>query len=158
MNVRIFCPRCDTPFSVPLPAPGPRECPACGNLADLAHPDPDPALPECAVCGNPELYKKKDFPHGLGMLILVGGFAVSTVFWWHYQIFLVWSVLIGTLLFDTLLYFLVGDVVACYRCGAEHRGIKPGPSHLPHEQTTEEKYRQQRLRQQELGRGSGPPR
>jgi hypothetical protein len=103
------------------------------------------------------MYKKKDFPHGLGMIILVGGFVASTIFWLNYQITLAWCVLIGTALFDTVLYFLVGDVVSCYRCGAEHRGLTPAP-HAPHDQGVEERYRQERLRHQELGRGSGPPR
>ncbi len=157
MNVRVSCPRCEVLFTIPLPASGPGECPACGNLYDLTHPAPEAALPSCAACGNAEMYKKKDFPHGLGMIILVGGFVVSTVFWFNYQITLAWAVLIGTALFDTVLYFLVGDVVACYRCGAEHRGLTPAP-HPPHDQGVEERYRQERLRQQELGRGSGPPR
>jgi len=140
-------------FNIPLPASGPGECPACGNLQDLAHPSADASLPECAACGNAEMYKKKDFPHGLGMLILVGGFVASTVFWFNYQITAAWAVLIGTLLFDTALYFIVGDVVSCYRCGAEHRGLVPGPLHPPHDQGVEERYRQERLRQQELVRG-----
>lgn len=156
MNVRICCPRCEATVFVPLPTSGPCECAACGNLYELAHPQGDPHLPNCAACGNAELYKKKDFPHNLGMVILVGGFAGFLYFCYYYEITLAFSVLIGTLLFDTVLYCIVGDVIACYRCGAEHRGVNTSEAHQPHEMIIEERYRQQRLRQQELGRGSGP--
>ena len=152
MRIRVPCPRCEVPASIVLPAPAARECPACGHAFVLAAPQGDPAVPCCAACGNAELYKKKDFPHGLGMLVLVGGFVASTIAYAWYDIWTVWAILLGTAAFDTALYFLVGDVVACYRCGTEHRGMAPG-THQPHEMIIEERYRQQRLREQELGRG-----
>jgi hypothetical protein len=156
VNVRISCPRCESTFGTALPVSGPCECPACANLYEFAHPSAAPELPACAACGNHELYKKKDFPHNLGMAILVAGFVGFLYFCYYYQITFAFTVLIGTLAFDTVLYFVVGDVISCYRCGAEHRGVKANDAHQPHEMVIEERYRQQRIREQELGRGPGP--
>ena len=98
--------------------------------------------------------KKKDFPHTLGMMILVGAFAAATACYTYYQIFWAWVFLLGSFAFDAVLYLLVADVVTCYRCNAEHRGVPSGPHHLPHEQTTQEKYRQEKIRMEELERAA----
>ena len=58
----------------------------------------------CAVCGNPELYRKKDFPHGLGLAILTLACLASTVTYFLYQQWWTWGILIGSALFDGLLY------------------------------------------------------
>lgn len=111
-------------------------------------------LSHCTVCGNEELYKKKDFPHSVGLSILtiacLGFFLLQAFYqpWWA------WSILIGSALFDGLLYLWVGDAVVCYRCGAVHRGIVPGTAHLPFELVIGERYRQERLRREELKNGS----
>jgi hypothetical protein len=107
-------------------------------------------LATCAVCGNHELYKKKDFPHGLGMAILVGACALATITYARHEWWATWGILIGSALFDGLLYLWVKDVVVCYRCNAHHRGITPGPEHAPFELTIGERYRQERLRREEL--------
>ena len=61
------------------------------------------------------------------------------------------AILIGSALFDGLLYLYVKDVVVCYRCNAHHGGIAPGPEHRPFELTVHERYRQERVRSQESG-------
>jgi hypothetical protein len=116
----------------------------------LADPRPEATLPACAVCGNAELYKKKDFPHTLGMAVLVGAFIASTVAYAFYDIYVVWAILLGSAAFDGLLYLWVKDVIVCYRCGALHRGVAPNPEHRPFELTIHERYRQERLRKEQL--------
>jgi hypothetical protein len=104
------------------------------------------------LCGNHELYKKKDFPHWLGISILVFacvGFIVANAL---YQQWWAWAILIGSAGFDGLLYLLVGDVVVCYRCNAHFRGAPPGPEHHPFELVIGERYRQERIRREELKR------
>jgi hypothetical protein len=126
------------------------QCPGCDHLVSLASPRPDPALPACAVCGNVELYKKKDFPHGLGMTVLVGAFIASTITYWLYDQTLTWGILLGSAAFDGLLYLWVKDVIVCYRCHAEHRGVQPNAEHAPFELTIHERYRQEHLRKEQL--------
>jgi hypothetical protein len=101
-------------------------------------------LESCAVCGNHELYKKKAFPHWLGMTILLAGIAGFLILnglrhqWWA------WSLLLGSWAVDCLLYLSVKDAVVCYRCGACHAGFERS-GNLPFELTIHERYRQERL-------------
>src|SRR5205823_10525363 len=110
----------------------------------------DPAVPVCAVCGNAELYKKKDFPHGLGMAVLVLALVASTIAYWWYDKVLTWTILLGSAAFDGLLYLWVKDAVVCYRCNAHYRGMPPGSPHAPFELTVHERYRQERARLEQM--------
>src|SRR5262249_54824811 len=150
VKIRLYCPACEAPGR---PAPGAAEwrCPRCDHVLRL-HP-PGGELSHCAACGNAELYRKKDFPHALGMAILVGAFVASTFTYGLYGKSLTWAILLGSAAFDGLLYLWVKDVVVCYRCGAEHRGLGPAAARFaPFELTVHERYRQERLRQEELQR------
>ena len=140
---------CDCPGRVRLPGAAEWQCPRCDHLLRLPA-GADPALPACAVCGNHELYKKKDFPHGLGMTILVLSCMAATVTYARHQFYTTWAILIGSALFDGLLYLWVKDVIVCYRCLAHHRGVPPNPEHRPFELTTHERYRQERIRREQL--------
>jgi hypothetical protein len=150
VNIRLFCPLCETPGRITASGATEWQCPQCDHLVRLYAPELDPALPACAVCGNGELYKKKDFPHSLGMGILVGACIASTITYYLYNKVLTWVILLGSAAFDGLLYLWVKDVVVCYRCGAHHRGIVASPEHRPFELTIHERYRQERLRREQL--------
>jgi hypothetical protein len=52
-----------------------------------------------------------------------------------------------------LLYLVVGDVLVCYRCGAQHRGVAPSPAHQPFDLGIAERYRQERIRREQLQQG-----
>ena len=148
MKVDFNCPVCETPARVFLATPSDWECPRCAHRLHF-HVE-DSAFPACLVCGNQELYKKKDFPHGLGMGILVTACVVSFFTYGLYEKWLTWALLLGTALFDGLLYLWVGDAIVCYRCHAHYRGFTPGPLHAPFELTIGEKYRQEELRRQQI--------
>ncbi len=149
MNVRFSCPACDAPAGADLPAGAAWQCSACDHRQPLSA-SADGTLTACAVCGNHELYKRKDFPHALGMTILVVACAASVLTHWLYHWYLTWVILIGTALFDGLLYLWVGDVVVCYRCNAHHRGYVPNLEHQGHELTVAERYRQERIRREQM--------
>ena len=59
------------------------------------------------------------------------------------------SILLGSAAVDALIYIIVGDVVVCYRCAAQHRGI-PSRVFDPHEIAIAERYRQERIRREQL--------
>jgi hypothetical protein len=107
-------------------------------------------LATCALCGNGELYKKKDFPHSLGMAILALACLASTITYWLYSKYWTWAILIGSAAFDGLLYLWVKDAVVCYRCNAHYRGVPAGSGHAPFELTIFERYRQERARSEQL--------
>lgn len=148
MNIRFTCPVCDYSGRIEVPGHSEWQCPQCDHLLRLS--DVDPTLPSCAVCGNGELYKKKDFPHSLGMGILVLACSVSTVTYWLYDKWMTWAILIGSAAFDGLLYLWVKDVIVCYRCQAHYRGVAANVDHKPFELTIHERFRQERLRREQL--------
>ena len=152
MNIRLFCPECETPGRLPVPGPGEWQCPRCDRLVRLPQGKADSSLSACLVCGNHELYKKKDFPHALGMGILVAACLASTVTYGLYAKWLTWTILIGSAAFDGLLYLYVKDVIVCYRCNAEYRGVPAGDAHRPFELAVHERYRQERMRREQLNR------
>ena len=150
MNIRLFCPECEAPGRLTVPGPGEWQCPRCDRLTHLAGLKAGADLSACPVCGNHELYKKKDFPHALGMGILVAACLASTVTYGLYAKWLTWTILLGSAAFDGLLYLYVKDVIVCYRCHAEYRGVTATAAHQPFELTVHERYRQERLRREQL--------
>jgi hypothetical protein len=87
----------------------------------------------------------------------------SAVAYGLYHQWLTWTILIGTALFDSVLYLCVGDVVVCYRCDAHYRGLADAAAYPPFDLGIGERYRQERLRREQLPfscepRASGGPR
>ena len=150
MNVRFACPECEAPARLELPGPAGWQCPACGHRLHLHPGAADEGLHACAICGNPELYKKKDFPHRLGLAILTLACLASIEPYRRYMMWLVWTILLGSLAFDYLLYRWVGDVVVCYRCDAHYRGLPANSPHPPFELGIAERYRQEKARREHL--------
>src|SRR5947209_376829 len=147
--VRYLCPNCEAPASWRPTAAATWQCPACEHRL---HAEPAPAadhLAACAVCGNAELYKKKNFPHALGMAVLVLACVLSVVTYANREFYWTWGILIGSALLDGGLYLLVGDVVVCYRCNAHHRQVKSEPFQ-PFDLGTAERYRPERIRRQQF--------
>jgi hypothetical protein len=156
MKILFPCTICEYPGGRVSMSPGQTgpiswQCPACDHRMEVQPPPAaDTAPGVCLVCGNHELYKKKDFPHWLGLSILTFacvGFLVTNALyhqWWA------WAILIGSALVDGLLYLWVGDAVVCYRCNAHYRGVKPLPEQQPFELIVGERYRQERIRREQL--------
>jgi hypothetical protein len=44
----------------------------------------------------------------------------------------------------------VGDALVCYRCNAHYRGLAASPEHRPFELVIGERYRQERIRREQL--------
>jgi len=152
VRISVVCPQCEQPARPAVRPPCDWQCPACDHRLRIGEIDPN--LPMCVVCGNHELYKKKDFPHGLGLAILTIACLASVFTYGWYEKWLTWTILIGSALFDGLLYLWVGDAIVCYRCHTEYRGLAADSTHRPFELTIGERYRQERLRRQMLKQAS----
>jgi predicted RNA-binding Zn-ribbon protein involved in translation (DUF1610 family) len=154
MNIRFACPDCEHPRRLDVPGARELQCPSCDQVIAVPAEMGKVPLRVCLVCGNAEMYRKKDFPHWLGMLILAGaclaflGLMALHRPWWA------WAVLLGSALFDGLLFLFVRDVVVCYRCEAQYRGFPPQAEHGPFDLGVGERYRQERIRREELERGN----
>ncbi len=154
MELTFECPDCGVVGRVADVASAPTiPCLACGQAREArpgAFADGD--LTACVRCATEDLYIQKDFPHGLGLAIVVAGFAVSTVFWAYYMPIAALLVLLATAALDLILYYLVPDVTICYRCLSQFRGPGSNPDGklLPFDLAIGERFRQERLRVEEL--------
>ena len=148
MHVLFPCPTCDRPARLDLRAPVDWQCPGCEHRQHIAA--AESTLSHCVICGCHDLYKQKDFPHWLGMTILVVGCLASVYTNLVYEKWLTWAILIGTVVIDGILYLSVGDAVVCYRCDAHYKGLTPSDAHQPFELTIGERYRQERIRAEQL--------
>lgn len=163
MELTFLCPHCGAIGGVvSLEAAGTATCPECLRVRDLhAEAVRDGTLHSCAWCATEDLYLQKDFPQGLGLFIVIAGFVVSTIFWYYVMPIPALSVLLVSALVDMVLYYWVPDVTICYRCLGQHRGVGTSPDgrFLPFDLSTGERYRQERLRIEQLRaqKGSAEP-
>jgi DNA-directed RNA polymerase subunit RPC12/RpoP len=145
MKMRFNCPKCRAAVQADWsPGDPPRVgCSACSAEAPL---DVGPALGEhnqverCPLCSGRELYRRKDFPQGLGFGIVILAGILSFYSLWRREIVLAWAFPLAALAIDAVLYFFVGYAVCCYRCSAEFVGTERHPVQGAFDLATAEKY------------------
>ncbi len=154
MELTFECPNCESVGRVDsVETATEAVCARCGHRRELRGSAIDAGeLVGCPWCATEDLYIQKDFPHGLGLTIVLTGFAVSTVFWYWFMPISAFAVLLLTAALDVVLYYLVRDVTICYRCLSQYRGAgsNPGGRFAPFDLAIGERYRQERLRIEEL--------
>jgi ribosomal protein L37AE/L43A len=154
--IRFSCPSCEEAARVDVSKPVVWQCPHCDHRLELPAGPPAQitdgkcAFANCLICANAELYKKKAFPHWLGLLILTLACAAFLVLNALRLYLFAWIFLLGSALLDGALYLLVGDVIVCYRCGAHHPCSSAAAAHAPFELIIGERYRQEKLRREQL--------
>ena len=147
MNVTFRCPHCQGVASAELDDAAEITCSGC----QTKWPVPADAIAggqvtSCVVCPSDELYVRKDFSQALGIAIVVFGFVVSSLFWYWRMPLWTFGVLFATALIDVVLYLTVGNLLQCYRCQAQYRGVPGVDSHQSFDLETHEKHRQQLIR------------
>lgn len=150
MNVAFICPGCQQVGEVTNLDPKTvteMQCPHCQRAWDTPRDAwQQESLRQCLVCPSGELYVRKDFSQSLGVGIIAIGFIVASIFWYYHWPVATYGVLFATALLDVILYFAVGNVLQCYRCQAQYRGL-PGLEHYDaFNLETHEKHRQQLAR------------
>ena len=146
MKVRFTCPRCTRTVQLDLDNCATLRCSECDaqwsipNSTVVAN-----SVRRCLVCPSKELFWRKDFPQRLGLAIVVTGFSISCITWYHYEVFWTFFVLFASALVDIILYVFVGNVLTCYRCHAEYRGTDR-TIHSAFDLEVHERYRQQEAR------------
>ena len=157
MHVTFRCPHCDQIGRAEIDAAA-RElgCPSCRERWPVpAEALADGKIWQCLVCPSTELYIRKDFSQKLGVAIVVVGFVISSVFWYYRMPKWTYGVLFATALIDVVLYFTVGNVLHCYRCQAQYRGVPGLENHGGFDLETHEKHRQQKIRLAEAAQVGG---
>ena len=154
MELTFSCPTCEKVGHVLALENSERAvCRGCGDQHGL-HKEAiaEAGLEACPWCLSTELYSQKDFPQAVGLIIVIAQFAVSTVFWYHEMPLATYSVLMASALIDWALYPRVPDVTICYRCACQVRGAGSNPDgrYQPFDLAIGERYRQERIRAQQL--------
>lgn len=156
INLTYCCPKCDEPNRVSLdPSLAVLKCVHCGHESSIPEGAiVDDKVARCVVCPSTDLYVRKDFSQTAGVSIVVLGMVLSTITWYLYQIYLTYAILFAMALLDVTLYLIVGNLLQCYRCQAQYRGVAGLEGHQAFRLETHERHRQQvaRLEQNALGR------
>lgn len=154
MELTFACPSCGSVNRIAqVESTSTASCQNCGQRHELYHEAfDDNGLHACAWCATEDIYLQKDFPQALGLLIVIVGFAISTVFWYYEMPLWTYFVLMASALVDMLLYYRVPNVSICYRCLSQFRGDGSNPfGRFRHfDLAVGERYRQERLRVEEL--------
>ena len=157
ITISYQCTECGTKCTAPIPevAPAELECNACrARVAVPAGSLVEGRVERCMVCPSTELYVRKDFSQRWGVGIVVVGLGSSCIAWYFRQFYVTYSILFATALIDAMLYLWRGNLLQCYRCQAEYRGLSDLATREPFHLETHEKYRQQAARMTQLGASS----
>ena len=153
MHVAYICPKCDDESHSVLPAESTElECMHCRHRMTI----PEESVvwedgvavqvKRCVCCPSKELYYRKDFPQRLGLAIIVVGFVLSSIAYFYHQKILTFGILFASAGLDLLIGYLVGNLIQCYRCHAEYRGVVEHENHEAFDLEIHERYRQQAAR------------
>ena len=126
-------------------------CSSCSWQRPVAEENRSASEPvDCVACGSGDLWRQKDFPQRLGLLMVATGALVSTIFWWYMMPGWAIGVLLLFALLDGVLYTLMPDVLVCYRCQARHRHTPLDGRHERFNLETHERYRQEAIHMRHL--------
>lgn len=150
IRARFECPACKIDSSqVGIEPDGTMRCEHC----DWTKPVVERSLEgerlfRCPLCGTDEMYVQKDFPERVGLLIVVSGVVIASIFWYNYS----WIGAIGTLVvfgvIDWILFHTRKEVTVCYRCLSQFRDMDVNPEHKAHDLAIGERFRQERIRKE----------
>ena len=151
MNVTFNCPHCDRPTRQPFNTAIPEvSCGHCQSITPLVRmPEDDSSTGKCMLCARGELFTRKDFSQRLGLAIIAVGFIAATITWaWHMPL-ATYAILGLSAAIDFTLFFVVGNLLECYNCHAEFRGLEHLGEFQAFNLETHERYRQQSARLRE---------
>ena len=127
-------------------------CPACNSTVAVPTGALEPGkVHRCVVCPSEELYVRKDFPQRVGVGIVVLGVVLSTIAWYYRQVYLTYGIFFATAAIDFVLWLVMGNMLQCYRCHAQYRGVEGLDQHSGFDLETHEKHRQQLARLAQAG-------
>lgn len=149
MRVSGGCPSCQQAVRAEISSTADRlHCEACDWSRPVVADDIVNNRPRrCLMCGCDDLWRQKDFPQKIGVAMVGVGILISTIAYYNYWIKTAIAVLVVFALVDMLLFWLMTDVLVCYRCGAAHRrtNLQDEP-HPAFDLEVAERYRQQAIR------------
>jgi hypothetical protein len=157
MLLSFHCPSCQRRNTIDLQThPDTLVCPECAWVRPVPAADRDQDPPQhCLLCGCGDVWRQKDFPQKLGVMMVAAGAILSTIAWAYWMPMLSIGILLGFALIDCLLYIFMPDVLVCYRCSAKYRRFKQDAETPSFNLETAERYRQEALRLRESAKAKG---
>jgi len=147
MNITFACPECDHTSRIPLERGTAVACPQCSwKQRTSSELPPEGPLDECLVCGCKDLFIRKNFSQRFGVAVVAFAAVTSLIAWGYYMWYTAFGILFAAALLDLYLYFTVGNLLQCYRCSTEYRGLPHLDDHEAFSLETHERYRQQAIR------------
>jgi len=147
MQVAFQCPHCRRALRSEIASDAGLRCAECGWSRPVSPAEIGHGMPQrCVVCGCDDLWRQKDFPQGLGLILVALGATLSTLAWANYMPKTALGILLAFALADLLVYALMKDVLVCYRCKARHRHTALDGEHPRFNLETAERYRQEAAR------------
>lgn len=148
MQLVFRCPRCSHPQRAEAVERSPiLICQECGWDRPIPPATVEGGHPtRCLVCGCDDLWRQKDFPQSLGILMVGLGILLSTIAWAKMEPAIAIGILMGFALIDMVLYAVMPDVLVCYRCASRHRHSSPPGDHPKFDLEVHERYRQEAIR------------
>jgi hypothetical protein len=148
MQLIYQCPVCQLP-NIELVTGQTRKfaCTAQDWSREISTADIDDDSPKrCLCCGNEDLWRQKDFPQALGLLMVLAGGILSTIAWAYMEPAIALGILLAFAAIDMVLYAVMKDVLVCYRCSARHRKANIHDDHPRFNLELNERYRQEEIR------------
>lgn len=158
MYLTYHCPRCDELNRSPdVKDCSSLKCSQCDWERELSEHDQvhDGSPHECIRCGNSDLWRQKNFPQSLGLIVVALGAITSGIAWANYRPNIAYAILMFVALLDMFLYIVMPDVLVCYRCKTKHHDADTS-QHAAFDHELGEKYRQEEIRRREAD-GASPP-
>jgi hypothetical protein len=157
MQILFRCPSCEhSRRAVLAPGSGAVTCDGCHWTRAIGPSEIAGAIPQaCVVCGCHDLWRQKDFPQRVGIAIVALAALLSTIAFALYMPLTALGVLLAAALGDMLLFWLMPDVLVCYRCHARYRDLDLGDDFPRFNLETAERYRQESARLEETRRSAG---
>ncbi len=147
MKIIFHCPGCETTRRTEFSEEQETvQCDQCQWSRPLASSSIEKGTPICClICGCTDLWRQKDFPVSLGIMLVALGASLSTIAWWFYYPMLAIGILMCFALLDLLLFSFMKDILVCYHCAARHSGEESQQSKFDFDHETAEKYRQEAI-------------
>lgn len=148
MRVVFHCPGCEQARRTSVAAGAAVvTCASCAWSRPLREGDVVQGIPaRCLVCGCGDLWRQKDFPQRLGLVMVALGAVLSTIAWAYHLPATALGVLLAFALVDLMLFTFMPDVLVCYRCQARYGDANPGEDFPRFNLETAERYRQEAAR------------
>jgi ribosomal protein L40E len=101
---------------------------------------------QCLVCGCDDLWRQKDFPAMLGLVMVGLGIGLSSIAVAYFRPVLALGILMAFALADMLLFAVMRDALVCYRCHARYRNTGALAEQPRFNLELNERYRQEAAR------------